>query len=121
MVRSPDFSPMFANWRIDAFILHSQPLHRHSADNVRLDDLSHVLQLHAAVPYRLRINDHIRTVFALIQASSLVRPHGGLQTALRYSVFERLMEHRTAVGIAAAPRTPRLPLIGTYKDVVLKS
>ena len=112
---------MLASRRVYALLFHPQPLHWHAADDVRLHDLSHVFWLHASVPDGLRIDDYIRTMLALVEASCLIRTHGRFQTSRSDRVFESLVQLSAAAWIAAPPRTSRLPLIGTYKDVVSKS
>ena len=111
---------MRAFLRINALLRQNQPLHRHSADNVRFNDLVDIFRLHASVPNRIGIDDYRLPVLALIKTSGFIRAHFALQPALGDLVFEYFLELALTVRIAASPRTTGIALVSTYKDVSLK-
>ena len=66
---------MRAVFRVDAFLGDAQALDRPAMDQVLLDDLRCVFGLDSAVPDCFRINNHIWTVLALVEAERLVDAH----------------------------------------------
>src|SRR3954453_12969964 len=57
---------------VNAGILHDEPFDRPAADYVRVDDLVHVIDGDMSVPDALGIDDQVRTVLALVEASGLI-------------------------------------------------
>ena len=106
--------------RIDAFFLQSQPLHRNPTGNVRFNDLGHVVGTNSPVPDLIRINDHVRSVLALVQTTGFVGANCCLQTARRYRVLERALQFGIAGRIAAGSGASWLSPIGTNEDMVLE-
>src|SRR5580698_960286 len=66
--------PVLATLGVDAGVFHHQSLDGFAADNVSIDNLFHVGQLHPAIPDGVGINDHVRTVLALVETAGLVGP-----------------------------------------------
>jgi hypothetical protein len=60
---------MRAGLRVQARVGDPKPLHWPPTDEVLIYDFRRILRTHIAVPDRLRINHHRRSVFALIQAA----------------------------------------------------
>lgn len=73
---------------VETGIGDQQPRHRLPANDVGLDDLVNVGCGHPAIPNRLRIDDEVRTVLALVQASRLVRADLALETPLGQLLLE---------------------------------
>jgi hypothetical protein len=71
---------MRARLGIDALIGDAQSFYGTPVNQVFLDDLGRVFRLHAAIPDRVRINYHRRSVFALIETARFVDPHCGAKT-----------------------------------------
>ena len=110
---------MFAGFRVDAGIGQHQALHRAAFDQVRLDNLRHIRRTDVAVPDRLRIDDEIRPMLALVQASGLVDANGPFQAGGVDSLLQQRMQLRFAVGVAAGTSASWLALIGTHKYMPL--
>ena len=82
------FAPVLTACGVQAFILQPQSFYWLSADDVLLDDFIHVSQRDAGVPDGLGIDDDIRPVLTLIEASCLVGTHSAFQSALGKFHFE---------------------------------
>jgi len=111
---------VFATLRVDAGISQPQSLHGLPANDVGFDDLIHIHQGHASIPNRFGVDHEVRTVFALVQAPGLVSSDAPLQSALFQLLLKQFLQFGCALGIAAAARVSRRPLVPTNKDVPLK-
>jgi hypothetical protein len=111
---------VFATLGVDAGVFHHQPLHRLSADDVGVDNLIYVRQLHPAIPDRLRIDHQIWTVFALVEAARLVGPDFAFQSTLGQLLLEQFLESSVARRIATAAGMPLRPLVSANENVLLK-
>jgi len=58
---------------VKAGLWGNEPLDWSAADDVRLDNLVYVGSSDVAVPDRIRVNHQVRAMFALVEASRLVR------------------------------------------------
>jgi hypothetical protein len=73
---------------IEAAFGKAQALHGAAPDEMFVDYLLYILSFDEAVPDRLWVNDHGRTVFALVEASGLVGADPAGQTSRLDGVFE---------------------------------
>src|SRR4051794_20624758 len=80
---------MLASFRVQAGVCQAKPLHRMSADNMRVDDLVDIAAGDVPIPVCLGIYDDIRAVLALVEASSLVGAHLTFESALRELLLEK--------------------------------
>ena len=78
MLRSLLSASVLALRRVQAFISQPQSLHRPPAHNMRLDNLIHVGQRHAAIPHRFRIDNEVWAMLALVETAGVIRPHFSL-------------------------------------------
>jgi hypothetical protein len=85
-----------------------------------LDDLIHIGYADMGVPHGFRIDDQVRTVFALIEAAGFIRPHPVLETTLRQLLFEHPLQFTLPVRITTSPWMSFGPLIRAYEKVLLK-
>ena len=72
---------MRAGFGVDTVCGQAQALDRASGNEVFGDDFGRILRLHFAVPDRLRIHHHDRTVFALVEAERLVDADDGAEAS----------------------------------------
>jgi hypothetical protein len=98
-------------------IRNDQPGYRLAANDMRFDNLIHVVRLDASVPDGFRVNDHRGTQLALIEAPGFVRAHG-CQASLRQFSFEQALQFSLSSGIAAAARVTFLALIHADKNML---
>jgi len=103
---------------VDAAFRDAQPLHRFPPDDVLFQYHIDIRRCHLAVPYRFRVNDYIRTVLALIQASGFVGTYSCFQTHCTDLLFEELVQVGCAFGLAASTRSIGCAEVSTYEDVV---
>ncbi len=66
---------MLATGGVEAMIRRDQPLDRLSANDVRFDDFVNIVRCDPSVPDRIWIDHNVGTMFALIEAPGLIRPH----------------------------------------------
>jgi len=85
---------------IETGVRNYEPFHNRVAGDVLIDDFIHIRNRHSSVPNRFWINHHGWPVFALIQASSFVSTDFAFESALRQAGLERLMQFRSASGVA---------------------
>ncbi len=111
---------MLAVRRVDAGIAQHQPFDWFPSHNVRLDDFIHVGERHSAIPHTFRINHDVRAMFALVQATGLIRPHFSFQSALRQLLLEEFLQFRIGRRIATSPRMSRWPLVPADENMFLK-
>ena len=111
---------MLAGNAIQAFVFQSEPFHRLPTYDVRLHDLIHISQHHAAVPNRLGIDDQVRAMLALIQTSRLIRADPSLKSSFSQLLLECLLQFCAAGWITASPRMPRRTHVSADEDVALE-
>jgi hypothetical protein len=111
---------MLATRRVDAGIAQPQPLDWFSSDNVGLDDFFYIGEGHAAIPHAFRIDHDVRTMFALVQASGLIRSHSSFQSALRQLLLEHFLQFGVSRRITASPRMSRWALVPTDENMLLE-
>jgi hypothetical protein len=111
---------MLTGRAIQAFVFQSEPFQRASADDVRLYDLIYIRQRHAAVPYRIRIDDQIGSMLALIKTSGLIRADPSVKSSLSQLLLECLLQFSVARRIAASPRMPRWTGVSTEENVAFE-
>jgi hypothetical protein len=95
---------MFASGGVDALISDPQAFDGTVFDDMRLNDLLDIRQRNAAVPDRLRVHNHGRTVLTLIQASGFVGANGRSNVGAGQRGFERPLQVSRSRGIAATAR-----------------
>lgn len=122
MAKAPLFlaCTVLATGRIEAGVGYQQAFHWLITNNVRLNDFFHVGQRHFPVPDALRIDNHGRAVFALIEASRLVCSDLSPNSALGQLNFERTLQLGGASRVAATAGMTWWPLIGAYEDVLFE-
>jgi hypothetical protein len=91
-----------------------------AAHDVGFDDFVHVSLRDVSVPDGVRVDDQVRAMLTLIEASSLVSAHFALQAALSQLLFEELLQFGLAVRITASARMSRRALIAANKNVFLE-
>src|SRR5262249_3663643 len=101
-------------------VLESQSFDRLSAYNVGVHDFIHISQSDSAVPHSFRVNHHVRTMLALVEASGLVCADTPVQAALGKFLLELLLQLRLASGIATSARMPRRAHVSTDENVALE-
>lgn len=111
---------MFASRSIQARGSQHQPLHRLAAHNVRVNNFVNVRLSYAPIPDGLGVDHEIRSVLALIKATTLISPDFPLQPSLRQLQFEQLLEFGLTRRIATPPRMPSRPLVPANKNVMLE-
>jgi hypothetical protein len=111
---------MLASLRVQARIGQPQPLDRLPAKNMRLDNLRDIRLGDVSIPNRIRINDHIRSVLALVEAARLIRPHAPLQPVLSQFLLEKLLQFAFGLRIATSPRMAHRTLVSADKNVFLE-
>ena len=87
---------------------------------MRLDDFVYVLGSYAAVPGRLRVNDHRDTLGALVQAARLVGPDDPLEPPFVELLLERGRDGVAVFRGAAAAGLTFDALVDAYEDVMTK-
>jgi hypothetical protein len=102
---------------VDATLGQAQALDRTVARNVGLNNLGDVRELYVSIPDTLGIDHHGRTVLALVEASGVVSPDGGLQPAEGELSLKGALEVAGASGIAASARVATRALVAAYEDV----
>jgi hypothetical protein len=105
---------------VQAFILQPQSFYRLSADDVLLNDFIDVGQSDASVPDCLGIDDDIRPVFALVEASCLIGADSALQSALGKFDLEQLLKFGLGGGIATSAGMSGRTLVAADKNVALE-
>jgi hypothetical protein len=106
--------------RVEAIVGDYQTAHRLAAEDVRLDDLVQVFVAYSSVPYRFRINDHIRSVLALVETARLVGANAALKSARGELGFERFLQLGLAGRVATSARRGSVAHVGADEDVALK-
>jgi hypothetical protein len=91
-----------------------------AAHDVGFDDFVHVSLRDVSVPDGVRVDDQVRAMLALIEASSLVSAHFALQAALSQLLFEELLQFGLAARITASARMSRRALIAANENVLLE-
>ena len=79
---------MLTTGRVDAGVRQSESLDGLPTDDVRFNNFLHISQRHAAVPNRIRIDDQIRSVLALIKTARLIGSHFRVQPPFRQLLLE---------------------------------
>ena len=99
--------------------LQAQSLDRSAMDQVLLDYLRHIGQLHMTVEYTLRIYHDIRAKLAEVQTARLLRTHVDIEATVFY-FFLKCLDQLHTVLLAAAGTLAIDTLIGTYEEVFIK-
>jgi hypothetical protein len=105
---------------VQAFILQPQSFHRTPADNVRVHDFIHVSQGNSAVPDGLGIDDKVRPVLTLVQASGLVGAYSAFQPALGQFLLEQLLQLGLLRRITTSARMSRWALVPANENMALE-
>jgi len=111
---------MFTDGRIQAFFRKHQARDGFPANNVRLDDFVDVSLGDVSVPDGIGIDHEIRAVLTLVETARLVGSHFTLEAAFSQLLFEKLLQFRLAVRIAASPRVTRRALVTAYKNMLFE-
>jgi hypothetical protein len=85
--------------------------------NVRFDDLPDIFHLDAPVPDTFRVNDHGRTVLALVKTSRLVGAYLMLEPASSQFLLKSKLQLPEPGRIAAAAWVLGRALVAANKDV----
>ena len=105
---------------VDAGLAQHQPLNGLSSNDVRVDDLVHIAECHAAVPDPFRINYQVRTVLALVQTAGLIGSNFSLQSALCQFLLEQFLQFRLSGRITASARMSGRSLVSADENVSFK-
>lgn len=89
-------------------------------DEVFSNDLIHIFELHEAVPDGLGIDDHRRTVLALVETAGLVGADEMFESGVFDGILEGGFELLAAVGKAAGTGCGFIALIGADKEMVFE-
>lgn len=111
---------MRASICVEARLGKPQSLDRAPCDQVLAHDLVHISRRDKAIPDRFRVDDHYRTVLALVQAAGFVDAHPGAEARRTRGVLKQPLQLTLAIAGTRGPRAAGLPHIGTDKHVVLK-
>jgi hypothetical protein len=84
----PTAFPVFTACSIQASFSQPQALDRLSADDVGFDNLINIGFADVPVPHGIGIDDQIRAVLALIEATRLIGPYLAFEAAFREFLFE---------------------------------
>jgi hypothetical protein len=106
--------------RIEAIFRNKQAPDRLAVHDVGFDDLLYIRGGDAAVPDTVRINDHRRPMFALIEASGHIRPHSLLESAQGEFLFEEELKLGLARWVAATARMSGFALIAADEEMFLE-
>lgn len=112
---------MRARLRIDALIRQPQPFHRAAVDQVLFDDLRGIFRLHVPVPDRLRIHDHRRAMFALIEAAGLVDANRVPQARGLRKLLKLGVQLALSIRSARGPRRTLRADVVANKNVVFEN
>jgi hypothetical protein len=105
---------------VKAAIGQNKTLDRPPMKQMLVDDLLYIFDVDKAVPDRVRIHHHDRAMFALVEASQLVRANLPLQASVFDGVLEGSLEFSASFAPAAWPGGVLVALIGADKEMVLK-
>jgi hypothetical protein len=105
---------------IETALSEPETLDRTPVNEMFRDDLVHIFDMNEAVPDRLGIDHHHRSMLALVKAAGLIRPNLGLQPGSFNSIFKGGFELFTASRKTAWTGRILVPLVGAYKDMVFK-
>jgi hypothetical protein len=111
---------MRAMLHVETSFCDPETFHRTSMDKMFADNLLQIFDLNEAIPDRFGINHNHRSMFALVKAAGLIRSDLGLQPGSLNGVFEGGFNLLTSSWKAAWPGRILIPLVGAYKDMVLK-
>lgn len=105
---------------VETTIGEPEPFHRLSAHDMRFDDLVDVGLGDVSVPDGFRIDDDVRPVLALIQASGLVGADAAFESALGQLLLEEFLQLGFGRGIAASARIACRALVPANEDVMFE-
>lgn len=111
---------VLARCGVQAGIRQAQPLHRTTADDMRLHNLVDVRFGNVPVPDCFGVDHDIRPVFALVEAAGLVGSHFALQSVLGKLLFKELLQLRLRHGITTPPWMSRRSLVSANEDMFFK-
>ena len=111
---------MLTHCSVEAPVGEAQTLDRDATHDVRFDDLFYIGFGNKSIPDCVRVDDDVRSVFALVQASGLVCAHSAFESALGQPLLEHLLQFSFGVRIAAAARMASRALVPTDEDVFLE-
>ena len=95
-------------------------MHGISADDVRFDDFVDVGSIYVPIPDAVGIHDKIGPVLALVETAGFIGANFVLQATLGQLLLKFPLQFCLTLGIAAATRTIRRPLVAADKDVLLE-
>lgn len=111
---------MRARFRVQAFIGETEAVDWLSVDDVGFDNFVDIGLSDVSVPDCFRIDDQIRAVLALIEASGLVGADASLETAGGEFLLKQFLQARFCFRIAASARMARRALVAANEYVVLE-
>jgi hypothetical protein len=107
---------MFAEG-VDAGVGQQKSLYRLASQDVGLDDLVHVSELHSPVPHAIGINHEVGAMFTLVEAAGLVGAYAVLKSTLSQLLLEGPLQFTLSVAIAGAARVAIGALVDANKNV----
>ena len=116
----PGFA-VFAGWGVQTGIRHAKPLDRPAANDVRFDNFIYIGFGDEAIPDRFGINDDVRSVLALVEASGLIRPYAAFQPSLRQFLLEKFLQTAFGGWVARSSRMARRTLVAADEDMFFES
>lgn len=97
-----------------------QPLDQPSVNQMLLNDLLDIARMNVAVPDCLRIDNHDRPVFTLIQTSGLVGADLVFEPGVLDGILEGGLELLASSGKTARTGRGAIPLVGADKKMVFE-
>jgi hypothetical protein len=111
---------MFAITCVQTGVGEAQALDWLPAYDVDVDDFVHVGFGHETVPNCIGIDDKVWPVLALIEATSLIRAHRALQSALSQLLLKQLLQLALSERIATSARMARRPLVSANENMLFE-
>jgi hypothetical protein len=111
---------MFTSRRIQAFVREHQARDGFPANDVGFDNFVDVSLGDVSVPDGVGIDHEIRSVLTLVETARLIGSHLTFEAAFGQLLFEKFLQFRLAVRIAASPRVTRRALVTAYKNVLFE-
>ena len=112
---------MLARLGVEAILKQSETCDGLAANNVRIDDFGYILQLDVSIPDAFGVDDDIRAVLALIEASRLVGSDSGVEPPSGQLLLETELKIGQPIGIAAAPRVFGRPPISADENMMFET
>lgn len=108
---------MFAGCGVQAGICQAEALDRFAAEDVGFDNLVDVGLGDVPIPDRVRVDDDVGTVLALIEAAGLIGAYFALETALGELLFEEFLQLGFRQRIAASAGMARRALVSADENM----